>query len=72
MYSLRQAKLDVYDVPKIAIYLLLGIFLLSVFDVGFDQGHLFSAVQGKKHLIQNGFMNFTTICDMQLDFLVID
>jgi hypothetical protein len=47
MYSLRQAKLDVYDVPKIAIYLLLGIFLLSVFDVGFDQGHPLSAVQGK-------------------------
>lgn len=47
MYSLRQAKLDIYDVPKIAIYLLLGIFLLSVFDVGFDQRHLFGAVQGK-------------------------
>jgi hypothetical protein len=47
MYSLRQAKLDVYDVPKIAIYLLLGIFLLSIFVVGFDQVRLLSAVQGK-------------------------
>ena len=47
MYTLRQAKLEVYDVPKIAICLLLGIFLLSIFVVGFDQGHLFSAVQGK-------------------------
>ena len=50
MYSLRQAKLDVYDVPKIAIYLILGIFLLSIFVVGFDQGHLFSAVQGSKSI----------------------
>jgi hypothetical protein len=48
MYSLRQANLDVYDVPKIAICLLLGIFSLSTFVVGFDQGHLFSLVQGQK------------------------
>ena len=48
MYSLRQAKLDVYDVPKIAICLLLGIFLLSIFVVGLDQGHIFSSVHGQK------------------------
>jgi len=48
MYTLREAKLKVYDVPKIAICLLSGIFLLSIFVVGFDQGHLFSSVQGQK------------------------
>ena len=68
MYSLRQAKLDVYDVPKIAIYLILGIFLLSIFVVGFDQGHLFSAVQGQKAYDTKWLMNFTTICDHSAGF----
>ena len=58
MYSLRQANLDVYDVPKIAISLLLGIFLLSTFVVGFDQGLLFSSVQGQKAFDTKWFHEF--------------
>jgi hypothetical protein len=36
------------NVPKIAIGILLGVLLFGTFVVGYDQGHLFSLVQGKK------------------------
>jgi hypothetical protein len=34
------------NVPKIAIGILLGVLLFGTFVVGYDQGHLFSLVQG--------------------------
>jgi hypothetical protein len=36
------------DVPKIAIGILIGVLLFGTFVVGYDQGHLFSLVQGQK------------------------
>ncbi|HYX55737.1 MAG TPA: CbtB domain-containing protein [Nitrososphaeraceae archaeon] len=36
------------NVPKIAISILLGVLLFGTFVVGYDQGHLFSLVQGQK------------------------
>lgn len=36
-----------YSVPKLAAGILLAIFGLGLFVVGFDQGHLFSIVQGQ-------------------------
>ncbi|HEY9386443.1 MAG TPA: CbtB-domain containing protein [Nitrososphaeraceae archaeon] len=35
-------------VPKIAIGVLLGILVFGTFVVGYDQGHLFSLVQGQQ------------------------
>ncbi len=35
-------------VPKIALGLLVGILLLGIFMVGFDQGHLFNIAQGEQ------------------------
>lgn len=35
-------------VPKIAVGVLLGILVLGVFVMGFDQGELFSVVQGEQ------------------------
>jgi Probable cobalt transporter subunit (CbtB) len=35
-------------VPKIAIGVLLGILVFGMFVVGYDQGHLFSLVQGQQ------------------------
>jgi Probable cobalt transporter subunit (CbtB) len=35
-------------VPKIAIGILLGILVFGMFVVGYDQGHLFSLVQGQQ------------------------
>ena len=35
-----------YSVPKLAVGMLLIIFGLGLFVVGFDQGHLFSLVEG--------------------------
>jgi hypothetical protein len=37
-----------HSIPKIAIGLLIGIFLFTIFIVGYDQGHLFSIVQGEE------------------------
>src|SRR5215475_8351677 len=39
---------DSFVLPKLSIGVLLGIFLLGMFVVGYDQGHLFSIVQGKE------------------------
>jgi len=36
------------NVPKIAIGILLGVLLFGTFVVGYDQGQLFSLVQGQK------------------------
>jgi hypothetical protein len=36
------------NVPKIAIGILVGVLLFGIFAVGYDQGHLFSLVQGQK------------------------
>ncbi len=35
-------------IPKIAIGILVGVLLFGMFVVGFDQGQLFSVVQGQK------------------------
>lgn len=43
----KQISLEVSKVPKIAVGLLLGIMLFGLFMVGYDQGHLFSIVEGE-------------------------
>jgi hypothetical protein len=35
-------------VPRVAIGILVGILLFGMFIVGYDQGHLFSTVEGQK------------------------
>jgi hypothetical protein len=44
----KQITKEVNKVPKIAVGILLGILLLGIFVIGYDQGHLFSLVQGKE------------------------
>lgn len=34
--------------PRIAVGILLGILMMGIFVVGYDQGHLFSIVQGQE------------------------
>ncbi|HJU35119.1 MAG TPA: CbtB domain-containing protein [Nitrososphaera sp.] len=36
------------SVPKIAVAILLGVMLIGIFMVGYDQGHLFSMAQGQQ------------------------
>jgi hypothetical protein len=36
------------NVPKIAVGFLLGVLLIGIFMVGYDQGHLFSMAQGQQ------------------------
>jgi len=36
------------SVPKIAAGILLGVLLIGIFMVGYDQGHLFSLAQGQQ------------------------
>jgi hypothetical protein len=44
----KQITKEVNKVPNIAVGILLGILLLGIFVIGYDQGHLFSLVQGKE------------------------
>jgi hypothetical protein len=44
----KQITKEANKVPKIAVGILLGILLLGIFVIGYDQGHLFSLVQGKE------------------------
>jgi hypothetical protein len=36
------------SVPKIAVGILLGVLLVGIFMVGYDQGHIFSMAQGQQ------------------------
>ena len=36
------------SVPKVAVGILLGVMLIGIFMVGYDQGHLFSMAQGQQ------------------------
>jgi len=42
----KQITKEISKVPKIAVGVLLGISIFGMFIVGYDQGHLFSLVQG--------------------------
>ncbi|HJT85821.1 MAG TPA: CbtB domain-containing protein [Nitrososphaeraceae archaeon] len=44
----KQLQISNTKVPKPAIGLLIFIFLFGLFIVGYDQGHLFSLVQGQE------------------------
>lgn len=37
-----------FNVPKIAVGVLIGVLIFGMFIVGYDQGHLFSTVQGQE------------------------
>jgi hypothetical protein len=44
----RQLTKEIPKVPKLAVGLLLGILMFGMFMIGYDQGHLFSLVQGEQ------------------------
>lgn len=48
MSTLRQIVKEKPAVPRIATGILVAIFLFTIFMIGFDQGHLFSMVQGQE------------------------
>jgi Probable cobalt transporter subunit (CbtB) len=43
----KQVTKQISGIPKIAIGILIGIFLFTLFIIGYDQGQLFSIVQGE-------------------------
>lgn len=43
----KQISLEVSKVSKLAVGILLGVMLFGLFMVGYDQGHLFSIVEGQ-------------------------
>ena len=47
MSTIRQIAKEVSYVPRIAVGILVAILLFTMFMMGFDQGHLFSMVQGQ-------------------------
>jgi len=46
MSEVRQQNISKSTVPKIAILALAIVFAAGLFVVGFDQGHIFSVIQG--------------------------
>lgn len=48
MSQSKEIIISKHDVPKIAIIALVAIFAIGVFEVGYDQGHLFSVVFGEQ------------------------
>ncbi len=48
MSTVTQLTKESPRVPRIAVGILVAILLFTMFIVGFDQGHLFSMVQGQK------------------------
>jgi hypothetical protein len=54
----RQLLIERSEVPKVAIGVLVAIMLFGLFSVGFDQGQLFSLVEGKKAIDSNWIHEF--------------
>jgi hypothetical protein len=48
MSILKQIAKESPSVPRIAVGVLIAILLFTMFITGFDQGHLFSMVQGQQ------------------------
>ena len=48
MSILKQITTEAPQVPRIAVGILVAILLFTMFIIGFDQGHLFSVVQGQE------------------------
>jgi amino acid transporter len=53
-----QLLIERSDIPKVAIGFLVAITLFGLFSVGFDQGQLFSLVEGKKAFDSNWLHEF--------------
>ena len=54
----RQLLIERSEIPKVAIGVLVAIMLFGLFSVGFDQGQLFSLVEGKKAFDSNWLHEF--------------
>lgn len=54
----RQLLIERSDISKVAIGVLVAIMLFGLFSVGFDQGQLFSLVEGKKAFDSNWLHEF--------------
>jgi hypothetical protein len=58
MSYMRQLLIERPDIPKVAIGILVAIMLFGLFSVGFDQGQLFSLVEGKEAFDSNWLHEF--------------
>jgi len=54
----RQLLIERSEISKVAIGVLVAIMLFGLFSVGFDQGQLFSLVEGKKAFDSNWLHEF--------------
>jgi len=51
MSFLVQTTKFINAVPKVALAILASVFVIGLFIVGFDQGHIFSAVNGESAFV---------------------
>nr|AIF20483.1 hypothetical protein [uncultured marine thaumarchaeote KM3_90_C11] len=51
MSILVQTIKSISTVPKVALAVLIPVFIIGIFIVGFDQGHIFSIIYGESSFI---------------------
>ncbi len=49
-FSMQTIK-SISTVPKVALAVLIPVFIIGIFIVGFDQGHIFSIIYGESSFI---------------------
>ena len=59
MSEIRQINVSKTSVSKIAILVLAIVFAAGLFVVGFDQGHIFSVVQGEQAFVDQFLHEFS-------------
>ena len=59
MSFLVQTTKFINTVPKVALAILASIFIIGLFIVGFDQGHIFSIIYGESSFIDQFLHEFT-------------
>ena len=59
MSFLVQTTKIIYTVPKVALFVLVTVFVIGLFVVGFDQGHIFSVIYGESSFADQFLHEFT-------------
>ena len=59
MLFLMQSTKIFSTVPKVALAILVTVFIIGLFVVGFDQGHIFSIIYGESSFVDQFLHEFT-------------
>ena len=59
MSFLSQTTNHFVTVPYVAVFTLVSVFIVGLFVVGFDQGHIFSVIYGESSFVDQFLHEFT-------------